>query len=280
MSIRNILLVVLIVAGCSTAGYAAWRAWPTLQEYRQSSTVTEPTGYQFAVVGDNHGVSPIYEQILNDLDRVQPAFLLNVADTSEHGSVEELRAVQQLEAGHDFPVYHVIGNHELQTDPTGGIFRQVFGRPECTAIDIDQIRLVLLDNADRKTGFSDTCLDVARAALASAGQKKVFVAYHRPFGLPFDDLLGDDETPTSRQTNERLRAILRSTDQVAYIFNGHIHTYIPYSLEDIPAVVTGGGGDQAQAAIGGAKANYFHYLLVTVRDDSVSITVRPVQLHD
>lgn len=280
MKTRNILLSILIVAGCGTAGYAAYRVWPAVREFVPAADQVAQPKLRFAVVGDNHGVNPIYEQILDDLDGADPTFLLNVADTTEYGTVEEFRSIKALEGQHQYPIYHVVGNHDIKGDPDRSDFTDAYGRAPCSSQDIEHVRLILLDNADRRVGFPDECLAWLDRELATVGERPVLLAYHRPFNLPFGDILGDDETRVSRASNDRFLAILERHGNVDYIFNGHLHTYIPYTMANIPAVVSGGGGDPAQTALGGARANFFHYLLVTVRGDQVSLEVKPVQLRD
>ncbi len=235
------------------------------------------TTEQFLVIGDTHGVNPIYQQMVSEVRDRPYRFLLHLADASEDGTAEEFSAVRMLEAQLHFPVYHTVGNHDIASDPTRRLFTTAFQQAAWGSWTIGSVRLIILDNADRKVGFSSDQLDWLETELAKPHAGPTILAYHRPFDLPLADVLGDDETAASRATNQRLVAILQ-THPVDYIFTGHLHTYLEYTVAGIPAVVSGGGGDPAQAVLGGPKNNLFHYLIVTVTGQNLQVDVRHIQL--
>jgi hypothetical protein len=104
--------------------------------------------------------------------------------------------------------------------------------------------------------------------------------YHRPFNLPLSALTGDDETSASRKTNIQLLEYISQATNIKLVLSGHVHSYIPYTLAGIPAVVSGGGGDEAQRALGGSSSNLFHYLEITVIGDNVYTQMHQVQRSD
>lgn len=268
-----------IVALIAAAGYALWTLWAPLQRGWRLVTERRPANQMsFVVVGDNHGLNPIYGQIMSTIRGERYDFLLNLADTSEYGQRQEFTTVKQTEARLPFPTYHVLGSHDIKTDPSGKTFADVFGRQPCSSLVVRGLRLILLNNADRKVGFPDDCLDWFEAELDAHPRQPTILAYHRPFNLPLSSLLGDDETPSSRRTNERFLAIVRRHSNIAYMFTAHLHTYLPYTLAGVPAVVSGGGGDPAQSILGGPANNFFHYLVVRVNGADVRLDVRRVQL--
>lgn len=268
--------IVIGLAGVIALGVhffpAARQTWRSV-----AKTIIPERSVRFVVVGDSHGVNPIYSQIIEELRTGDYEFLLHLADASEFGTADEFAAVQELESRLPFPVYHTVGNHDIKTDPTRDLFTEAFGQTAWGVDRIGDIRLIRLDNANRRIGFSGDQLDWLEAELTKATDVFTILAYHRPFDLPLESLFGDDETAASRLTNDRLVQILQ-THPVDYIFTSHVHTYLPYKLADIPAIVSGGGGDPAQTILGGAKNNYFHYLVVTLTGRNLKIEVRPVTL--
>lgn len=281
MNAHRFLVIVSIVALLGLTGYAGWTlrepikaGWKTAAGLRPSS------GFTFVVVGDNHGVNDVYRQIIKEVGADDHAFLLNLADTSNLGTKAEFTAVKELESNLPFPAYHVLGSHDIKTDPTGSLFQQVFERQPCSSFTYRQLHVITLDNAERKVGFPDACLDWLVKDLDAHPSEPTIISYHRPFNLPLAQLLGDDETRASRQTNDRFLEILAGRTNIKYIFTAHVHTYIPYALNGIPAVVSGGGGDPAQLVLGGAKNNFFHYLVVRVTGSSVTTEMHRVQLTD
>ncbi len=270
----TLIIVVLMVAVGVTAAWSLrgplgrlGRA--ALDQAKPSSAVT------FAVVGDNHGDNPIYHHILSALQSQHLAFMLNLADASNFGTREEFEAVNQAEQELPFPVYHTVGNHDIKADDTRQLFTSVFKQPAWQSVDYGPLHLVILDNADRQVGFPSASLTWLEGDLADHQHQTIIVAYHRPFDLPLSALLGDDETTASRKSNDRLRTLLERY-HVRYILTAHLHTYLAYSVGDIPAVVSGGGGGQAQDILGGPSHNFFHYLIVTVRGTHVDVVVHRV----
>lgn len=280
MERRLLISLSFIVASFGLLGYAIWHtnAFRTIRELQPTeSGKTGPT-LRFIAVGDNHGDNPIYDQILQEVKNGPYAFLLNVADETNDGTTEEFQVVKQLHTTLPFPVEYTVGSHDFRADPTRKLFVDAFGQQPCRSADYQQLHLIVLDNGDRKVGFSDNCLEWLKNDLAAHTTQPIIIAYHRPFDLPLSAITGDDETPASRLTDAKFLDIIRPAKNIQLIINAHLHTFLPYTLNDIPAVVTGGGGEQAQQILGGSKANYFHYLVVTVTGSSVSYVVHRVQL--
>jgi len=269
------IILLLVVAGVSL--------WILRQPIKQSLDLIRPaasSSWQFAVVGDNHGVNPIYQQIVSELIKQPPEFLLALGDNTEHGTAAELTAVKKLEDTLPFPVYHTLGSHDIKTDGAGQTFRDVLGQTANAVYHLRNLWIITVDNAERKVGFSDQTLGWLETQLNTTGQDPVIIVYHRPFGLPLASLLGDDETSASSRSNEKFTTLIGRYPNIKYIFSAHLHTYLPYTVGSTPAVVSGGGGDPAQTVLGGASQNYFHYLLVTIDDSAISIHVQRVVLQN
>ncbi len=260
----RVLIIVLLV------GLVAGVAWLALPRIIRPSGNDAPV-LRFFVVGDNHGPRLVYKELLTKAKAAGASFVVNLADLTEHGTADELRAVRALEDEAGLPVKHVIGSHDIKSDPTRAVWEREIGPAYQTFAEGDA-RFILLDNADRTVGFPDKELTWLESTLQSNRSRFTFLFYHRPFGLPLEGLFGDDETPASRKTNSTFRGLLRA-DPPTMIFTAHVHLYLPYALENIPAYVTGGGGDPTQTLLGGTKSSFFHGLLVTVRDDGPTVEV-------
>lgn len=250
-----ILILALVLSGCSLPFRRAEESKPL----------------RFFVVGDNHGPKPVYKQLLEKAKTKGADFVVNVADLTEHGTSEEIAEVRELEDAVGLTVHHVIGSHDIKSDSSRGTWRSAIGEPYRT-FAVGDARFILLDNADRTVGFSEEELRWLEEVQNDNTSRRTFLFYHRPFGLPLEGVFGDDETPASRKTNDQLRAIIRRSPPTM-IFSSHLHTYLPYTLEGVPAYVTGGGGDPAQAVLGGSQSNFFHGMLVTASAKNVSTEV-------
>ena len=257
-------------------------------------TTTLQPSVTFAVVGDNEGDNPHYrnliQQIVADED-IQ--FLLHVGDATNLGGSAQLQALQDLHAELDLaiPIYAIPGNHDIKNDVDRSAFQSTFGKLP-RSVDIQNVHLVLLDNADRKVGFTAADLDWLERDLSNQQTRQpadslarkpanpiTILAYHRPFAYPLADFFGDDETPASRKTNERFLSIL-AQHPVQHIFTGHIHTAFDYTMvtqtdktnratKTVPVTISGGGGQPIQSAFGGLVQENFHWLKVTVQGTDV-----------
>lgn len=280
MRARRVVGIIITVVALGAAGVSLWILRQPLQA-TYSALRNDPikTGSitRFAVVGDNHGDNPIYRQILDEVAEEDLDFFLNVADATEFGSAEEFATLKQLESRLPFPVYHTIGNHDIKTDPSRGLWEKAFGHRGWASYNHGSVHLIVLDNADRKIGFPTESLAWLATDLAKHRDHTILIAYHRPFDLPLGQVVGDDETAASRATIHEFKKTIAGYP-IKQIFSAHLHTYLPYTVQGIPAVVTGGGGDPAQTVLGGPRSNLFHYLLVTVQGGRVNIQVQRIQL--
>lgn len=244
----------------------------------------------FAVIGDNEGANPVYDDLIQQIatdSNIQ--FLLHVGDATPTGTKQEFQDLQQLHRrlGLTIPVYIVPGNHDIIADKAATAWKTTIGE-RWRSVDIGNIHLVLLDNADRKVGFPDEELnwlekDLANSPIRERADSLTILAYHRPFNYPLASILGDDETRTSRKSNERFAAIL-ARNPVDHIFAGHVHTAIDYTMvlerdtndrvtKSVPVTVSGGGGQPIQTAFGGLLKEKFHALKVEVLDKNVQTSL-------
>lgn len=241
---------------------------------QQVKDVLPAPATRFLVIGDNHGVNPIYQAALARAKKEHVDFVLNLADLTDNGTAQEFAAVDELERSYGVPVYHTLGSHDLKTDGTGALYTERF-QPRWYSKDIGTVHLVVLDNADRTIGFSKEELAWLDKDLTANTKGITILTFHRPFGFPLADLLGDDETPTSRRSNDAFRVIL-AKHPVTRIYTAHLHTHATYSLDSVPVEISGGGGDPAQAILGGPDHNFFHAIMVTAREKEITSEVVPL----
>lgn len=228
--------------------------------------------WSFAVIGDTEDMRPITKRMIDDMATQSIDFVVHVGDVSSAADEVNMTTVRDAFSALPFPTYYIPGNNDLFFDEhtqlrSAATYSAVIQQPLNQHITHRNAQLLLLDNSYRKYGFTDETLAWFDEALTSNTSPFTFLFFHRPIYLPLEDLFGDDETPYSREQNKKMRERFSRTS-VDYIFNGHIHTYLPYTLDGIPVVVTGGGGALPQTLLGGASAAYFHYLIVHVPHDA------------
>jgi predicted phosphodiesterase len=280
-----LILILLLIAGFAALGWRVWHS-ETAKEIKSifiSNNTNSAGGISFAVIGDNEGENSIYNSLIQKIANDKSIqFVIHVGDATSQGSQEELTALQILykQLGLTIPVYAVPGNHDIKADPSLTIWKTEIGNP-WRSIDINNIHLVLLDNANRKVGFPSEELDwLERDLSAVSNNKTIILAYHRPFNYPLASIVGDDETTASRKTNERFLDIIKKYP-IAHIFTGHIHTSLDYTMtlekdadgnvtKSVPVTISGGGGQPPQSGFGGLLPEKYHALKATVQNNIVT----------
>ncbi|OGY79661.1 MAG: hypothetical protein A3B74_02720 [Candidatus Kerfeldbacteria bacterium RIFCSPHIGHO2_02_FULL_42_14] len=279
---KKFFLFILIIVGVLFAifGWYAFKDTQTRASLQRALEIAAPKEPKvlltFIVFGDNEGVNPIVERILEDAKKLGVDFVVNVADLTSHGKKAEYQAVAETFQQAGVSYYAAIGNNDLGKPISRALFQQYIRPQTYYSFDAGPAHFVILDNADRKVGFDTAQLTWLKADLNSQKQPYVFLFYHRPVNVPFTEYTGDDETPASRSSNADFVSIIK-TYLITRIYNGHVHLYFPYHLEDIPVRITGGGGAPPQSFLGGESSAFFHYIKVIITEDGISEAVIPLE---
>lgn len=200
-------------------------------------------------------------------------FVVNTGDVTTSGTRDELVQYHDYTASSGISFYTVPGNHDVGKGGTSEAYEEIIG-PPYYSFDYAGDHFVIIDNADDKTGISDAQMQWFTEELAgNAGRPKQFIFAHIP--------VGSTSLPSAHVTGEGGDAGLKSgrmmvSEAAKYpnvkdIFFGHIHAYLAYRLDGIDAYVTGGAG--ALLYLPEGKGGYYHYLLVTVREERVEVEV-------
>lgn len=244
-----------------------------LWSYYQTHLAENQASFKLVVIGDNEGVNPTFEQILTEVASRHPDVLVDVGDLTNLGERADLEQVMNRLQQAPYRTAVVMGNNDLgpssAPDPTN--FEQLVRQPTYTSFDIKNVHLVLLDNANRRVGFSDEELAWLAQDLKANTQPHVLLFFHRPLNVPFQNVVGDDETKTSRASNVKFLELI-SHYQIDHIFNGHLETFLEYDVNGIPVTDTGGAHNRtSKTGFGVSLPNAPHYTWVTVSEDGVSV---------
>lgn len=232
--------------------------------------------WSFAVIGDTENYSQVTANALDDMKERPLEFVVHLGDLVSHGEAEEFTKILDAFAELPFPTYYIIGNNDLVYNEeleikTPDRYQELVDEDLWYSIDHENAHLAFLDNSYLRYGFPDEELDWLRDDLDAADSDFTFLFYHRPLDVPGQNWFGDDETPHSREQNEKFKALIAEYE-IDRIFNGHLHMTLRYLLDDIPVVVSGGGGAIPQGLLGGEDAAYFHYVIAHIpRDGSESV---------
>lgn len=252
-----IFLAMFFIAGFS-ASYAARR--------------NEERPVRFAIIGDRTGshVPGVYEQIVSEVERMKPDFVMTVGDVIEGytGDTVELgrqwREYQSLVAPLTMPIHFTPGNHDITTDSALSSYQQYAGKPYYS-FDYENLHFIILDvsrwesSAEFPTEQLDWLLNDLKAH-QKAGW--TFVFFHKPFWF---ETVADNKPDT-------LHSLFR-TFGVDAVFNGHIHSYFSGNYGGILYTSV---GSSAGGADPGPTGVQYHFTWVTV--DTNGISIAPVKL--
>ena len=174
------------------------------------------------------------------------------------------------------PVYHVLGNTDVERLAKHDALAAVKKGWAAEAVDLGQARLILLDTVDPPVdevgGSMGTAqIDWLRAALAERATACLVFGHH-----PLDEPILDGHRYfavrphlASLQNRAEVRGILEGASTVAAAFTGHLHWTRTAQINGIPYVTIGSLVDAAYT--GGEPAGA--YALVTLGSEAVEVSV-------
>lgn len=257
MNRRASHLLQLIVLSCSiTVGIG-----------RAASVNRDGCVLRFAVLGDRTGGAQpgIYERIVQQIERLQPEFVITVGDMIEGPApdrTETDRRWEDYKALMDvlsMPVHYTPGNNDIWDDMSLDAHRDHIGEP-FYSFDHRGCHFVVLDNSrwEHAEGLPPEqiawlCNDLR--AHQDAIQTLVF--YHKPFWF---------ET-TAEGRPDTLHQIFRSHG-VDAVFTGHYHSYFSDTYDGIRYTNVGSSGGYCTP---GPTGLAYHFMWVTAMADTLHI---------
>lgn len=276
-----LLALALAAAGCGSGIGGDTAAGPSAASGGVSTTsqtppsVTGTATYTFAVCGDNRiaGIdSGVLGRIVASAKSRGAAFIVDTGDVTTTGSLDELRTYRDFMEAQGGTFYSVPGNHDVGKGGRSALWEETLG-PLYYSFDHAGDHFVILDNADDSAGIDAEQMDWYAADLdAHAAAPHTFVFAHIPVadpGLASRHVTGESGD-AGLESGKRMAAEAKRARTAAFFF-GHVHAYLEYKLDGIPAYVTGGAG--APLSLPEAAGGYYHYLLVKVSDAGVAVEV-------
>jgi len=268
-------VVVLILALFLLEGYA-WLSWregnaslpPLFGNFESVRAVLEDAprkeAFSFAVVGDTKGGAGIFERVVEEL-REEPldfAVLLGDCTGGSEAFHRHFRAECSSEYAVGFPVFYVVGNHDVDLDhgrfPVAR-FEEEYG-PSIFSFEYqDCLFIVLRVIADPSSDRAS--VDFLKSFLTKdvARYRKRFVFMHIPPPVPSFD-------PRKTGAPEELVPLFEKL-HVDVVFSGHYHGYARTEQNHTTYIISGGGGDHLVETTG---RGFHHALVMGVGKDHVS----------
>jgi predicted phosphodiesterase len=228
---------------------------------------------RFAVIGDRTGTAQpgIYEEIISEIERLKPDFVLTVGDMIEgpvSDTIETNRRWEEyksLISKISMPIYFTPGNNDIWDNASLLFYKRNIGKPYYS-FDVKRVHFICLD-ASRYEKSSELPKEQLAWLVNDLKKNKkaayTIVFYHKPFWV--DEIaMGKPDT---------LHTIFKNYG-VDAVFNGHVHEYFSGKIDGIlytDVSTSGGAGDVGPTGI------LYHFTWVTV--DKNGISIAPIKIN-
>lgn len=282
MRAHRLLAVLLLLA-------LALGAVPAQQPDPTAPIASTASPFRFAVFGDsrpgNREYSPILQAIATAIGTLGVPFVLGTGDYIEGSSNQTtvrrqwegfFTAMAPLQAQQATPVALATGNHDIMgIRRNDEIFLEYFQRLYFS-FDHEGCHFIILDTEGlgQEGRIAGTQLQWLKQDLAANAEAKfTFVTLHRPL-YPVDGHVGSslDQYPKERDALHAL-FVQQGVDAV---FAGHEHLYNYQKRDGVLYFITGGAGAPLYATPD--RGGFYHYLLVTVAEETFTVEVRRIGL--
>jgi len=221
--------------------------------------------FTFAVVGDTQG-SPLFRTIIEEVNGVEPEFLIHLGDCVPISTVETIGSFSaELEDLH-VPFHITPGNHDVKGNSS--LFYREFGGGDYH-FEHSGVLFISLDSSNQS--ISESQFSWLESILAGSGNRRKVVFTHVP---SFNPLPGESHGFIDTGVAARLREMMEIY-RVDIVIAGHIHLFNHTRYETTEYIVSGGGGARLYA--GPEDGGYHHYLLFHVDGDSIDFEVRRLE---
>jgi len=221
--------------------------------------------FQFAVIGDSRDGDKVYTQLMQNILRRKPDFIIHLGDMITKPHEKEWRAFFELSKPITLPFFPVVGNHDVGNTRLGEeMYRKKFILPEGKtyySFSAGRGLFVILDSEKGKGRIIDDQWSWLENILSSSDETLKLIFIHRPLFVPLGSLKmgkGMDKYPMDR---DNLHRLFQKT-KVKAVFEADDHRYHRGEKDDILYIITGGGGAPIYALK--ERGGYFHYVWITV----------------
>jgi serine/threonine-protein phosphatase CPPED1 len=231
----------------------------------------DPTDFQFAIVSDRTGGhrAQVFSQAVENLNLLQPAFVLSVGDLIEGGKKTDEKLAAEWKEFDGFvnkltmPFFYVAGNHDVAAAEAAKFWESKLGRRYYHFVYRNVLFLIL--NADdppgSNGGIGKEQLAFAQKALKdNAGVRWTIVAVHRPLWTA---------SGGAKNGWGKVEKALKGRSYTVFV--GHEHQYKKFVRQEMNyyQLATTGGGSMMR----GVEYNEFDHLVwVTMKKDGPLLT--------
>jgi acid phosphatase type 7 len=268
--------------------------------------VTSP--FRFVAYGDTRFHDPKDLEPANPAARlalvraiadVNPAFVCFTGDIVYNGNDSSDWKVWDNETSvwreKNIPIFPALGNHDLHGDPAvalGNYFQRFPDLKNSRYYSFhaaNALLLVLDSSLDETAGPQGEWLARQLDHLSASTDFVFIMLHHPPYTSSSDDKKfggGHSSRSTEHMLAKMLETRQASTRARFVVFSGHVHNYERHEHGGVTYFVSGGGGAHAYPIERAAddpfqsKEINYHYLLVEVDGQKVTVTMNRLQLTD
>ena len=232
-----------------------------------SSKGLEEYPMRFAVIGDRtgHAQPGMYEQVLKEIQRMRPDFILTVGDMIQGYTDDTLTIKDEWEEYLELiepvtvPIYFTPGNHDIGDSTARELYRRYIGEPYYS-FEARGVHFISLDNSipDEIDDFAAEQIEwLVQDLERNKGALYTIVHFHKPFWIE-TVAKGEPDTLHSLFVKHGVDAV----------FTGHYHRYFSGEFDGVKYTGVGSSGGYCSPGPTGLE---FHFMWVTVDGDGISI---------
>jgi hypothetical protein len=264
-----LMLCILLLAGIEVRTYfSPLPAHKWIAANLENIKVADKSNFSFAVFGENKGSKFVFENMLKLIDHDQAIiFAIDLGGFVESGEKREYHYfLKQIKSLLSLPVLTVIGNNELMGNGRS-LYYDIFGSGYYS-FQIGKNYFIILDDAE---GFDQKQEKWLKNELdESIDFDNCIVFIHLPL---FDPRAGLHNQCLNEKVSSKLTNIFLKY-RVSHVFASHIPGFYEGSWGKIPYTTTGWAGMNFEG--NDAEHEYFHFLKVQIRNDSLNVKVQHV----
>jgi 3',5'-cyclic-AMP phosphodiesterase len=253
--------------------------------------------YKYIILGDNRDGYDTFGQIIQQVNGVNPVFVIDNGDLVFSGKTNQYRLFDQMVSKISVPLFTTLGNHDIRGNGRS-TYTMLYG-PAYYSFDFSDSHFVFLDSSpgwSEKRAISDEQYTWLENDLKKAQGKRIFVITHIP---PKDPRSGVTINQIPNYLNEVRSGqnwveqklndynmsknmdhgfqdpqeaakfeTLMSTYHVDTVYLSHIHSYFEYTKGGVRYLISGGAGAELLT-----ENSYYHYMIAKMDDGNTTTMV-------
>lgn len=270
-----------------------------VNEVKSIETTLKDPDSEFVILGDNRNGYQTFSDIIDQINAVHPAFVIDNGDLVFGGEANRYRLFYETVSKLRVPLYTTLGNHDIRKNGRD-IYTLLFG-PPYFSFDYQNSHFIFLDSSrgwiEKRSIPEEQYLWLENDLERNQG-KRLFVFTHIPPTDPrsdlqpntFPDIPGVKKTGIIEDEFNKLSGMnnldhafpdkeeakrfenLMTQYKVDTVFLSHIHSYFSFLKDNVRYIISGGAGAELLT-----KDSYYHYMRVktTTQENYLEVVTLP-----